>query len=149
MSANALLEQNVKLQATASDWVDAMKKSGQLLVDSGFITKEYIQLTIKSVEEFGPYIVIAPGLALSHARPDVSVLKTGISLLTLAEPVEFNCENDPVDIVLTLAATDDEDHLNLLQKLSCYLSEEGKIDYVKSCTDVKQLVDEVNNYSIA
>lgn len=149
MSANALLEQNVKLQAAASDWVDAMKKSGQLLVDSGFITKEYIQLTIKSVEEFGPYIVIAPGLALSHARPDVSVLKTGISLLTLAEPVEFNCENDPVDIVLTLAATDNEDHLDLLQKLSCYLSEEGKMDYVRSCTDVKQLVDEVNNYSIA
>ena len=149
MSANALLEQNVKLKAAASDWVDAMKKSGQLLVDSGFITKEYIQLTIKSVEEFGPYIVIAPGLALSHARPDVSVLKTGISLLTLAEPVEFNCENDPVDIVFTLAATDNEDHLNLLQKLSCYLSEEGKMDYVRSCTDVKQLVDEVNNYSIA
>ncbi|MCM8712028.1 PTS sugar transporter subunit IIA [Clostridium sp. SYSU_GA19001] len=149
MNENVLMEKNVKLHVDASDWIDAMKKSGQLLVDSGFITKDYIQLAIKSVEEFGPYIVIAPGLALSHARPDVSVLNTGVSLLTLTKPIEFNSENDPVDIVLTLAATDDENHIGLLQTLSSYLSEDGKIDYIRSCTDVKALVDDINNYVIS
>lgn len=102
---------NIKLNVEASDWRDSMIKSGQLLVDSEYITKDYIDLTIKCVEENGPYIVIIPGLALSHSRPDVSVKKTGLSLITLSKPVCFDCDNDPVDIVLTLAATDDTFHL--------------------------------------
>ena len=75
---------NIKLNVDASDWRDSMIKSGQLLVDSDYITKDYIDLTIKCVEENGPYIVIIPGLALSHSRPDVSVKKTGIRLITLS-----------------------------------------------------------------
>ena len=58
---------NIKLNVDASDWRDSMVKSGQLLVDSDYITKDYIDLTIKCVEENGPYIVIIPGLALSHS----------------------------------------------------------------------------------
>ena len=108
---------NIKLNVDASDWRDSMIKSGQLLVDSDYITKDYIDLTIKCVEENGPYIVIIPGLALSHSRPDVSVKKTGLSLITLSKPVCFNCDNDPVDIVLTLAATDDTSHLQKLQSM--------------------------------
>ena len=76
---------NIKLNVDASDWRDSMVKSGQLLVDSDYITKDYIDLTIKCVEENGPYIVIIPGLALSHSRPDVSVNKTGLSLITLSK----------------------------------------------------------------
>ena len=46
---------NIKLNVEASDWRDSMIKSGQLLVDSEYITKDYIDLTIKCVEENGPY----------------------------------------------------------------------------------------------
>ena len=38
---------NIKLNVDASDWRDSMVKSGQLLVDSDYITKDYIDLTIK------------------------------------------------------------------------------------------------------
>ena len=147
-STNIILEKNIRLKATAKDWMDSMRLSGQLLVDSGFIKKGYIDLTIKNVEENGPYIVIAPGIALSHYRPDETVLKTGLSLLTLKESLHFNSENDPVDIVLTLASTNDEDHLNLLQQLCCYLSEEGKLDTIRNCTNVCQLAKEMNEYEV-
>ena len=52
---------------------------------------------INAVEELGPYIVIIPHIAIAHARPSDNVLKNGISLITLKEPVEFgNKDNDPV-----------------------------------------------------
>lgn len=35
---------NIKLNVEASDWRDSMIKSGQLLVDSEYITKDYIDL---------------------------------------------------------------------------------------------------------
>ncbi|WP_373898056.1 PTS sugar transporter subunit IIA [Haloimpatiens sp. FM7315] len=148
MNSKTIEEQNIKLNVTAEDWKDAVRQSGQLLVSSNYITEDYINLTIKVVEELGPYIVIAPGLALSHARPDVSVLKTGLSLLTLTKPINFNSENDPVDIVLTLAAKDDTDHLSMLQQISCYLSEDGMMDHIRNCTDVKELAEEINNYEV-
>ena len=100
------------------------------------------------MEEFGPYIVITPGLALAHARPDESILKTGLSLTTLALPVNFNCEFDPVDIVLTLAAKNNDDHHEMLQKLSFYLSHEGKMDFIRSCKNVKELANDINEYKI-
>lgn len=148
ISNNIILEENIRLKATAKDWMDAMRLSGKLLVDSSFITSGYIESTIKVVNELGPYIVIAPGLALSHSRPDENVIKTGISLLTLTEPINFNCENDPVDIVLTLAAKDDTDHVKMLEQLCCYLSEEGKMDYIRSCSDIKEIAKELNGYEV-
>ncbi|MGV8981844.1 PTS sugar transporter subunit IIA [Clostridium sp.] len=136
----------MNLKAKAKDWKQAMRLSGQLLVNSNYITEGYIDLTIKTVEEFGPYIVIIPGLALSHSRPDVTVLKTGISLLTLSEPIHFNCENDPVDIVVTLAAVNDTDHIGLLSKLCDYLSEDKNLDFIRNSTDPEEMARELNQF---
>ena len=137
---------NIKLNVDASDWRDSMIKSGQLLVDSDYITKDYIDLTIKCVEENGPYIVIIPGLALSHSRPDVSVKKTGLSLITLSKPVCFNCDNDPVDIVLTLAATDDTSHLQILQSMAEFISDEENIEFIKNAKSAEEVAKAINEF---
>ena len=137
---------NIKLNVDASDWRDSMIKSGQLLVDSDYITKDYIDLTIKCVEENGPYILIIPGLALSHSRPDVSVKKTGLSLITLSKPVCFNCDNDPVDIVLTLAATDDTSHLQKLQSMAEFISDEENIEFIKNAKSAEEVAKAINEF---
>ena len=137
---------NIKLNVDASDWRDSMIKSGQLLVDSDYITKDYIDLTIKCVEENGPYIVIIPGLALSHSRPDVSVKKTGLSLITLSKPVCFNCDNDPVDIVLTLAATDGTSHLQKLQSMAEFISDEENIEFIKNAKSAEEVAKAINEF---
>ena len=137
---------NIKLNVDASDWRDSMIKSGQLLVDSDYITKDYIDLTIKCVEENGPYIVIIPGLALSHSRPDVSVKKTGLSLITLSKPVCFNCDNDPVDIVLTLAATDDTSPLQKLQSMAEFISDEENIEFIKNAKSAEEVAKAINEF---
>ena len=137
---------NIKLNVDASDWRDSMVKSGQLLVDSDYITKDYIDLTIKCVEENGPYIVIIPGLALSHSRPDVSVNKTGLSLITLSKPVCFDCDNDPVDIVLTLAATDDTSHLQNLQSMDEFISDEENIEFIKNAKSAEEVAKAINEF---
>lgn len=138
--------QNIQLGVEAADWKESMIKSGNLLVNSGYITKDYIDLTIKCVEENGPYIVITPGLALSHSRPDVSVKKTGLSLITLKEPVCFNCDNDPVDIVLTLAATDDTSHLEKLQSMAEFISDEDNLDFIRTASSAEEVAKAINEF---
>ena len=64
------------------------------------------------VEEHGPYIVISPGLAFAHARPGPSVLRDGLAVVTLREPVSFgHPHNDPVSVVLGLAVAEVGTHL--------------------------------------
>lgn len=129
-------ERNILLQASVTDWEQAMRRSGQLLIDSGYVTAGYVESTINTVKEMGPYIVLGPGLALSHSRPDGNVLRTGISLLTLKEPVEFGSELGPVSVVLTLAAKDDESHLEKLAVIAEIFSVPENMEQIVRETDI-------------
>jgi PTS system ascorbate-specific IIA component len=109
----------------AADWREAVTLAGDLLVAQGVTTDVYTAEMIKAVEDLGPYIVIAPGFALAHARPSPAVLKTGISWVSLAEPVEFgNKENDPVRLVVGLAALDATAHIEIMSALADVLAED-------------------------
>ena len=71
------------------------------------------------IEEHGPYVVIAPGLALAHARPGPEVLSDGLAVVTLSTPVPFgHPHNDPVNVVLALAVHSPERHLRMVAELA-------------------------------
>jgi ascorbate PTS system EIIA or EIIAB component len=119
--------QGVRIGARAADWREAVRVAGDALVDAGSTDPAYSDEMIATVEELGPYIVIAPGIALAHSRPSPAVHRTGISLVTLAEPVEFgHAQNDPVRLVVGLAAPDHDGHINALATLAEYLADEGR-----------------------
>ncbi|BDZ53798.1 PTS ascorbate transporter subunit IIA [Agromyces marinus] len=94
------------------DWRAAVRAAGDALVRSGATFPGYTDRMIRVLEEFGAYVVIAPGLALAHARPGPDVRRSGLAVVTLAEPVAFgHPHNDPVRVVLGLAATGPEEHV--------------------------------------
>jgi PTS system ascorbate-specific IIA component len=128
MSLNEMLGQGaVALDVACADWREAVREAGRLLVASGVATDDYTDQMIDTVERLGPYIVIAPGLALAHSRPSEAVLRTGMSWLRPAEPVEFGHRtNDPVTLVVGLAATDHEQHQTALVELATLFSDEQR-----------------------
>lgn len=132
--ANAFGQGAIALGVEAADWRQAIAASGAGLVASDCATSDYTAAMIHAVEELGPYIVIAPGLALAHARPGASVLKTGMSLAVLAQPVAFgNDANDPVSVVFGLAALDHDKHLELLAAFANKASSAGFVNSLLSC----------------
>ncbi|MCH4160373.1 PTS sugar transporter subunit IIA [Bifidobacterium sp.] len=111
------------LDQSAQDWKDAIRLAGKGLEDSGFTTSAYTQEMIDTVEKMGPYIVIAPGLALAHSRPSAAVLHTGLSWVRLSTPVPFgNKANDPVSLVIGLAGKNEEEHLQVMSAIAKSLS---------------------------
>jgi len=105
----------VVIGAGAGDWRAAVTRAGEALIAGGATTAAYTDEMIATVEQLGPYIVIAPGIALAHSRPSPAVLHAGISLVTLAQPVAFgHKQNDPVSLVVGLAAPDEEGHVQAL-----------------------------------
>ncbi len=109
----------ITIGAHVDDWPAAITAAGDALVRSGAATSAYTERMIAVIREFGAYIVIAPGLALAHARPGVDVLTDGLCVVTLDEPVAFgHPHNDPVSVIVGLAVTGTDDHLQFVAELA-------------------------------
>ena len=97
----------IAVDVEVQDWKAAVKVGTDLLVAAGTIEPRYCDEIIRSTEELGPYYLLAPGLAMPHARPEAGVIHNSFSLVTLKNAVNFgDPDNDPIDILITLAATD-------------------------------------------
>lgn len=134
----------VALRAPASSWRDALRLVGGRLVDSGATTAAYTAAMEEMVEEHGPYIVISPGLAFAHARPGSSVLRDGLAVVTLAEPVAFgHPHNDPVSVVLGLAVAEVGTHLESIGAIANLFNDAtvtGRIAAASSAAEVRTIM---------
>jgi PTS system ascorbate-specific IIA component len=123
-SVGTLPAVDARVHVTVSGWAAAMSAAVQLLVDAGAATAGYADRCVEIVREQGPYIVIAPGVALAHARPEDGARALGLAAVTLAEPVTFgHPANDPVDLVLAFASPDRSAHVGLLAALARRLAD--------------------------
>lgn len=114
-----LSEDCIALDVNAATWEEAVLAAGGLLERADIAGPPYTGSMIDNVEANGPYIVVAPGFAFAHARPSPAVHRTGMSWVRLAEPVAFgHPTNDPVDLVVALAATDAGAHTTAMAELA-------------------------------
>ena len=119
-----------------ADWRAAVTAAGDGLVRSGSTGPGYTKRMIDVIDEFGAYVVIAPGLALAHARPGPDVIAEGLSVVTLAEPVAFgHPHNDPVSVVLGLAVTTGDEHVLLVAELANVFNDPRVIPALAAATD--------------
>ena len=138
--AAAFRPESVLLKRSAGSWRKALELAGEGLVAAGIATHEYTAAMVQAVEVNGPYIVIAPGFALAHARPSAAVLRWGMSLVALSEPVEFGAgANDPVSVIVGLAAVDKEQHVLALQMLAEKLIEPNFVNSLLKLSNFAEL----------
>ncbi len=131
---------SIIIKESVADRDEAISIAGECLVVSRKAKPEYIESMLAAVEKFGPYIVIAPGIALAHGKPGDEVLATGLSLLMIREPIEFkHSENDPVQLVFGLAATDHDSHIEVMAELASFLSDSNRINSVLTCSNIEQI----------
>jgi PTS system ascorbate-specific IIA component len=140
----ALRQENILLDAEASDWVEAVQKAGQLMVELGLVLPSYIDGMVDVIKTLGAYAVIVPGVAMPHAHPDKGSLKVGMVLLRLKNPVNFGSHNDPVDFIFAFSAVDTKSHMGMIRGLALFLAKEGILDKLrdaKTAEDVSLLID--------
>ena len=138
--ADAFGEGSILLKGSVDNRSAAIELAGELLVASGRATKGYVASMLDAVEKFGPYIVIAPGIALAHGKPSEDVIETGLSLLVLENAIEFqHSQNDPVQLVFGLAATHHESHIEMMSELAQFLSDQNSVNSLLTCSDSDQI----------
>lgn len=141
--AKALNPKAVEVRATARDWREAVRRAGNLLVQAGLATPRYVDAMVSTMEDAGPYFVIAPGLAVPHARPESGAIAAGLGVLLLDQPVCFgSATNDPVDILIPFASGSSDTHVEILSSLASFLSVPGILAEMRragSPEEVRQL----------
>lgn len=143
---NLLSEENVSFHYPAETWEDVIRHGGQLMVDAGFTEPTYTEAMIDVVRDMGPYIVLAPGLAMPHARPEMGAKQVGTALVTLEKPIDFGSpENDPVSVAVFLCAPNKEEHIQLLTDIATLFEDEEFLDAAvnfESIEDVQAFLSE-------
>ena len=141
-----LSEDNVSFHYPAETWEDVIRHGGQLMVDTGFTDPTYTEAMIDVVRDMGPYIVLAPGLAMPHARPEMGAKQVGAALVTLEKPIDFGSpENDPVSVAVFLCAPNKEEHIQLLTDIATLFEDEEFLDAAvnfESIEDVEAFLSE-------
>lgn len=136
-----LTPDTVRARVSVSSWQEAVERAGELLVATGSTEPGYTEAMKRVLRELGAYAVLAPGVVLLHARPEDGVRRPCLALMTLATPVPFgHSENDPVDIVLALAAVDKQAHLKALQQLAHLLGDAAALQRLRTADSDGQLL---------
>lgn len=112
-----LVQRNIHIAKSVSSYSEAIWLVAKPLLEQDFIEERYIETIIQQFNPMEPYIVIAPYVAIPHASPEDGVNKLSMSLLSLKEPVLFT-ERHPVQLLVMIAASDYQSHLNALMQLN-------------------------------
>lgn len=123
----------ISLQVNAIDKADAIRKAGELLVESGCVLPPYVDGMLAREQSMstslGNGVAIPHGI---HANRD-DILQTGISVVRLVDGVEWE-DGDKVSLIIGIAAIEDE-HVEVLSKLADVIDDEKNLTELLTTTD--------------
>ncbi|API93278.1 PTS sugar transporter subunit IIA [Virgibacillus pantothenticus] len=135
-----LEETIIQLNVEVNDAEEAIDAAGQLLLKDQLIQPSYIEAMKQAYKKNGPYFVLAPQIAIPHARPEDGVNEAAVSLVQLKEPISFgHAINDPVRLVFGLGAASSAEHLSLLRKLTSLLNDPQNIEQLLQATTIDEI----------
>lgn len=138
---NMLKKENIQIISKVKDWREAIHVAVQPLVDDGYCEARYIDEIIKNTEKLGPYYVLCENLALVHGSTDQGVLKRQIAITLLEEPIKFKEDGYNVRVMVTLAATDSDSHMEILQAMSQLFSEQDSVQNILNARTENEIYD--------
>ena len=152
MDLNILLDKNlIFLNEEPKDDIEAIKILGNKFIEEKYITSEYTKTVIEREKNFPTGIVLESlGVAIPHASPENNVLKDGIAVLRIKEPIVFHTMEDAdnkvaVSMIFMLALKDNNEHLTMLQKLFKIFQNDGlmkKLAIVSSTEEFYKYITE-------
>ena len=149
MLRNFVETKHYKFAESASDWREAIRMSCEVLEEDGTVEANYKEMIIQCVEEYGPYMVIIPKVAMPHSQEGAhGVNKTAISFMRLQKPVSFEPGNEEKDAQLffTLASCDSSKHLENMSRLSEILSNEELVKELLKAEKPEDLIELQKKY---
>lgn len=123
-----LTKDNIVVKEEVANWEEAVNESVGILEKKGVVPDDYKKKIIESIKELGPYIFIAPEIALPHTQY-FEKTEVGISLLKLSKEVVFD-EERKARLFFAFSAKDGDSHISMIQELATFLSNEENVNEI-------------------
>jgi PTS system mannitol-specific IIA component len=133
-------ESAITIKDRAADWQQAIDFSMEVLLEKNYVTPDYVAAIKQTTQDTGPYYILAPLVAMPHARPECGAKKTALSLTLLQNPVYFGEHNEPVKLLIGLSAADSDEHIGAIQALSELFCEELEVEALLNANTERQLM---------
>lgn len=99
------------------EWRSAIHAAGDVLKTANYVTEEYIEQSIKNIEQYGDYIIIGKGTALAHARKEFGALKNGLSLVVSKEGIIFSDGKTKVHFLFFYSTVEETTDVKLFREI--------------------------------
>ena len=140
-----LSDATIALRQSVETWPQALDICARPLLKADVIEPAYVTAIVEQHQRLGPYYVLAPGLAMPHARPEEGAKGLGLSLLKLKQGVSFGAgEFDPVDVIIMLAAPDKNSHIEMISSLAELFSSDAdmaELHQANTLEEIKKIID--------
>ncbi len=140
---NVLSMESIKIGLDSVSKEEAIEMAGQLLVDAGHVTQEYIPAMKEREKVLSTYI--GEGIAIPHGVGGAKdkIISTGISVLQFPEGVEF-VEGEKAYLVVGIAGKGNE-HMKILTNLAEFISEGQEIKKLFTTKDKSKIFEAFTN----
>lgn len=143
MLCRVLVPSLIRLDCEVRSWKDAVRAGGQLLLENDACEERYVHAMLSLAERFSAHIVVGSGIAMPHARPEDGVKRSAVGLIRLIRPIAFpGKEGEPVDLVVPLAATRNDEHVELMAELAAVLSDAEFVAKLRKAVTVDDVIQE-------
>lgn len=134
-----LSEKNIKLNVNVNDLEEVIEITGQTMIDSGLVKKEYTEELKNQIMQYGKYILVGDKTILPHGQLLKNVKETGFSLITLKKEIDFF--GNEIRIVICLASRNKDEHLRAILELNGYLKNTDFENELLNKENPKELID--------
>jgi mannitol PTS system EIIA component len=134
-----LTKENIQINVQLANKEEAIRKTGEILVDKGYVAADYIEKMLEREELTSTYM--GNFVAIPHGTEDAKELvkASGLSIIQAPEGVDFG-DGNIVKVLIGIAGKNNE-HLDILSQIAIVCSEEENIEKIVEAKDAQTILD--------
>jgi mannitol PTS system EIIA component len=134
-----LTKENIKLNVQLANKEEAIRKTGEILVEKGYVAADYIEKMLEREELTSTYM--GNFVAIPHGTEDAKELvkESGLSIIQAPAGVDFG-DGNIVKVLIGIAGKNNE-HLDILSQIAIVCSEEENIEKIVEAKDAQTILD--------
>jgi mannitol PTS system EIIA component len=138
MSLSILSAENIVLNKVLTNKEEAIRFTGQILVDRGYVEPAYIEKMLEREEMASTFM--GNFVAIPHGTDDAKteVKNSGLAIIQVPEGVDFGNGNI-VKLIIGIAGKGDE-HLEILSNIAIVVSEEENVEKIVSASTAEEVL---------
>lgn len=117
------------------------------LLEQGKVEASYLEAIKAKHKEIGAYYVLAPKIAMPHARPEDGVNEAALQVTVFKKGVDLESEdNGDVYFSITLAAMDSDSHIQTIMALAELFQNDDDVEAIIAAESEAAIIEILKKY---